>query len=178
MGRLNDFYGKTGQRYTQAITPDRLERICGALALVLLGFVIVAVLRGRPFWPNIPWIVWAHLATISTALAITPVMMWRRRGDGLHRQLGWVWAVCMFTTALLSFGVRLINRGGFSPIHILSAITVISVPVLIIAARRRDIARHRGNVRGLIVGALLIAGFFTFPFGRLLGGWLFGTLHG
>jgi len=29
-------------------------------------------------------------------------------------------------------------------------------------------------VRGLIIGALLIAGFFTFPFHRLLGHWLFG----
>ena len=28
-------------------------------------------------------------------------------------------------------------------------------------------------VRGLVIGALLIAGFFTFPFNRLLGSWLF-----
>jgi uncharacterized membrane protein len=29
-------------------------------------------------------------------------------------------------------------------------------------------------VRGMVTGALLVAGFFTFPFGRMLGAWLFG----
>jgi uncharacterized membrane protein len=28
--------------------------------------------------------------------------------------------------------------------------------------------------RGMVLGALLVAGFFTFPFGRLMGRWLFG----
>ena len=42
------------------------------------------------------------------------------------------------------------------------------------AARRHDIARHRKIVRGMVTGALLIAGFFTFPFHRLLGQWLLG----
>jgi uncharacterized membrane protein len=33
--------------------------------------------------------------------------------------------------------------------------------------------RHRRGVRAMVTGALLIAGFFTFPFDRLLGHWLF-----
>ena len=32
---------------------------------------------------------------------------------------------------------------------------------------------HRGSVRGMVTGALLVAGFFTFPFDRMLGHWLF-----
>ena len=175
MGWLNDYFGKRGQRYDRPIAPDRLEKICGALALVLLGFVVVAVLRGRPEWGRIPWIIWAHLATITAALAITPVMLWRRRGDQLHRRLGWVWAVCMFSTAVLSLNLHFINRGGYSLIHLLSVLTIVGVPVLVIAARRRDIKRHRGQARGFVVGALLVAGFFTFPFDRLLGSWLFGS---
>ena len=172
---FSDYFGKRGQRYDRSIAPDRIEQACGALALVLLGFVIAAVLRGPPEWPKIPWIIWTHLATIGTALAITPVMLWRRRGDRLHRRLGWIWSICMFTTALLSFDLRFINRGEFSVIHLLSLLTLVGVPVLVISARRHDIARHRRQARGFVIGALLVAGFFTFPFGRLLGGWLFGS---
>ena len=46
--------------------------------------------------------------------------------------------------------------------------------LLVLAAPRNNVSRHRRTVRGLIIGALLIAGFFTFPFERLLGHWLFG----
>jgi uncharacterized membrane protein len=48
------------------------------------------------------------------------------------------------------------------------------VILLVWYARRHQVARHRGAVRGMVMGALLVAGFFTFPFGRLMGRWLFG----
>ena len=117
---------------------------------------------------------WPHLVTIVIAVGLTPVMLLRRRGDRLHRRLGWIWAAAMFLTAFDSLFIRLINRGGFSIIHILSVWTLIQVPVIVLAARRHDVARHRSAVRGMVLGALLIAGFFTFPFNRLLGQWLFG----
>jgi uncharacterized membrane protein len=41
-------------------------------------------------------------------------------------------------------------------------------------ASRHDIRAHRMAIRMMITGALLIAGLLTFPFGRLLGRWLFG----
>jgi uncharacterized membrane protein len=176
--RINNYFGKRGLHYDKPVVPDLVERLCGILALVLLGFATAAVLKGRPYWDNIPWQIWVHLGLLGIILLITPVMMWRRRGDRLHRQLGWVWAICMFTTATISLDIRIINRGSFSFIHLLSILTIIGVPMLIIAARRHDIALHRRRARGFVIGALLIAGFFTFPFNRLLGGWLFGTLHG
>lgn len=156
------------------IAPDRMERVLGALALVMLAFVMAAVLRGRPHWGAIPGAVWVHLATITVALVLTPVLMWRRRGDRNHRVLGYVWAGAMLLTAIDSLFVRLTNHGHFSPIHALSAMTIVLVPVLVLAARRHDHDRHRRSVRGMIIGALLVAGFFTFPFDRLLGRWLFG----
>lgn len=171
--RFNDFFGKRGMRYDKSLTPDLLERLCGLLAILLFAAAAIAVWKGRPQWDLIPMMVWAHLATIGIALAITPVMMWRKRGDKRHRTLGWIWAVAMFVTALLSIDIRLINRGGLSYIHILSIITLIGVPVLVLSARRHDIKRHRGQARGFVIGALLVAGFFTFPFERLLGQWLF-----
>jgi uncharacterized membrane protein len=171
---IDDFFGRRGQRYDRPLTPTTFERMIGLLALILLGFALAAVLRGRPHWGEIPSIVWAHLATILLALALTPVLLWRKRGDRWHRRMGWVWTVSMLVTALLSFQIRLLGHGGFSVIHLLSAWTVVGVPVIVLAARRHDIKRHRGMARGFVVGALLAAGFFTFPFDRLLGSWLFG----
>lgn len=171
---LNDYFGKRGTRYDQPVAPNRSERILGALVVVLFAAALAAVIKGRAQWNEIPWQVWVHLLTIGIALAITPAMMWRQRGDGMHRLLGWIWAISMLVTAILSFDIRLINQGSLSYIHILSVITLVGVPVLVISARRRDLKRHRGQARGFVIGALLVAGFFTFPFNRLLGSWLFG----
>jgi uncharacterized membrane protein len=159
---------------TKPITPDRFERILSAGALILLGFVVVALLRGIPEWARVPWQVWPHLLTIIVALALTPIMLLRRRGDSPHRLLGTIWLIAMLLTALLSFNLRLINHGGFSLIHILSVWTLIQVPLIWWTARTHRVALHRRSVRGMVTGALLIAGFFTFPFNRLLGHWLFG----
>ena len=156
------------------LAPDTLEKILGCLALVLLAAALMALFRGRSQWGALPWQLWAHLATVLTALILTPVMMWRRRGDRLHRWLGWTWCVAMFATAMFSFAIRMINNGAFSLIHLLSVLTVVLVPLLILAARRHRIDVHRRRVRGLVIGALLVAGFFTFPFHRLMGEWLFG----
>ncbi|WP_260609900.1 hypothetical protein [Sphingomonas sp. IC081] len=53
--------------------PDRLERMLGLLSLVMLAVILVAVMRGRAEWAQIPGIVWLHLATMLTALALTPM---------------------------------------------------------------------------------------------------------
>lgn len=167
---------------TQAIpqarrwTLDRIlpDRALAAAALVLLGVIVVALARGRPHWAELPANVWYHLATVVLVLVLTPVNLIRPKGDRPHRMVGWLWCLALFGTAALSFDIRLINRGALSPIHILSALTLVEVPRIILAARRHDIAAHRKRVRGLVMGALLIAGFFTFPFGRELGDWLTG----
>lgn len=156
------------------LAPDRFERLLAAGSVLLLLAVLAALMRGRAEWGLVPGIVWFHLATIGLALGLTPVMMLRRRGDARHRVLGWVWCTAMFATALGSLFIHLINRGGFSLIHILSVWTMVQVPIIVWSARRHNAARHRSAVRGMVTGALLIAGLFTFPFDRLLGHWLFG----
>ena len=157
------------------LAPGRLDKALAAGAAVMLAVVLTALLRGRADWADVPGIVWAHLATIVTALALTPVMLLRPRGDRAHRMLGWIWAAAMFLTALDSLFLRLINRGGFSIIHLLSLWTMLQVPLIVLRARQHDWQRHRRAVHGMVIGALLIAGFFTFPFGRLLGQWLLGS---
>ena len=153
---------------------DRFEQALSLGALVLLVFMVAAIARGQADWDKIPMPVWLHLATIGVALALTPVMLLRPRGTKTHRQIGYVWVCAMIATAVISLNIRLTNNGGFSFIHILSVWTLIQVPLIIIRARQHDARRHRSAVRGMVLGALLIAGFFTFPFNRLLGQWLFG----
>jgi uncharacterized membrane protein len=160
--------------YTKPLGPDLYERVLSVGAVILLGFVLAALFKGRSEWARIPLDIWPHLTTILVAVALTPVMLLRRRGDRLHRQLGWIWTGSMFLTAFLSLFVRHVNSGGFSFIHILSVWTMIQVPIIIWSARQHNLKRHRYGVRAMVTGALLIAGFFTFPFDRLLGQWLFG----
>jgi uncharacterized membrane protein len=157
-----------------SLRPEPFDRILAAAALVLLAFVLAALWRGRGEWGEVPAFVWGHIATILTAVVLTPVMLLRRRGDRLHRRLGWVWASAMALTAALTFWIRGLNQGSLSLIHVLSAWTLIQVPLIVWAARTGNVARHRNAVRGMVAGALLIAGIFTFPFDRLLGRWLFG----
>lgn len=149
-----------------SLGPDAFEKFLAAAAVVLFILVSIALLRGHDAWLEVRPLLWLHLASVMLPLAITPVQLLRRRGDGVHRTLGWIWALSLFSTALVSFGIRDINDGGLSFIHIFSVITILTVPMPVFAAR------HRNAVRGLVTGALLTAGYFTLIPNRMLGGWL------
>ena len=165
--------GRLAPRH-KPISVDGYEKFLAIAALVLLAAVTTALARGHGEWARVPLPVWLHIATVVIALALTPVMLLRRRGDRPHRLLGTIWVAAMLATALISLFVHEISPGRFSVIHILSVWTLIQVPIIWGSARRHNVARHRMAVRGMVTGALLIAGFFTFPFHRLLGHWLFG----
>jgi uncharacterized membrane protein len=160
------------ERTAPKLTPDTFDRILAGAALILLAAVTAALIRGQEEWNRVPPFIWAHIATIYIAVSLTPIMLLRRRGDRLHRQLGWIWAGAMFLTALLSFGIQ--GTGSFSWIHLLSVLTLTQVPVIVWSARHHKIQVHRLSVRSMVAGALIIAGAFTFPFERLMGHWLFG----
>ncbi len=126
-------------------------------------------------------LVWAHLLTIIAALALTPPLLWSSKGTAAHRRLGKLWVALMLASATLSlfFNAGSSKPGSLgvfsldvSPIHAISLFVLIMVPRAVAAARRHDIKRHRGAVRGLVIGALITAGLFTFPFGRTMGRWL------
>jgi len=156
-----------------SLAPDRTDHVLAIASTALLSVVLVAIGRGHADWARVSPIIWAHITTILVALVLTPVMLTRRRGDTLHRTLGWVWVCALALTAALSFGIREIFNGHFSYIHILSAWTLIQVPIIVMTARKHDHRGHRRAVRGMVIGALLVAGLFTFGFRRLLSMWLF-----
>jgi len=158
----------------RSIAPDAFERILAAVAAALFGLVLVAIAKGYSDWAKVPPLVYAHLATIMLALALTPYMLLRPRGTPLHRLLGKVWVTAMVATAAISLFVRYSNPGHFSFIHILSVFVLVMAPRVWLTARRHNVPGHRSTVRGLVTGALIVAGYFTLLETRLLGHWLFG----
>lgn len=156
------------------------ELLAGASAL-LFAAAIIAIARGQPAWDRVPPLVWLHLVSIRVATGLTPVMLLRGKGTSSHRRLGMVWVGAMLLTAATSLFFKAsagagnwgVFSGDFSPIHILSVWVLVQVPMIVARARRHDRAGHERAVRAMVVGALLVAGFFTFPFGRMLGSWLF-----
>jgi uncharacterized membrane protein len=113
-----------------------------------------------------------HLAASLIALFAILAVMLLPKGRAAHRFWGRIGAAGLVAAALSSFGIT--SNGGFSWIHLLSVITLVNVPLAILAARSGRIVAHR---RAMLInaGSLVIAGFFAVIVpGRLLHTTLFG----
>jgi uncharacterized membrane protein len=120
-----------------------------------------------------------HVVTAVLALFIGAILLLARKGTGSHRLLGRVWIGLMVTTALSSFFIHSLRLYfGFSPIHILSVLTLIGSWQAVVAARAGRIAEHRRHVGNLYTFALLTAGAFTLLPGRLMHKLLIGEEQG
>lgn len=115
-----------------------------------------------------------HFAFAVAAFAIGLVQLLGPKGTVVHRVLGWTWVVVMMTVAVSSFFIHAINPKGFSLIHILSVVTVCLLPLGVYAARRHNVNLHRRVMTNTFIGALVIAGIFTFFPGRLVWRMVFG----
>mgnify|MGYP000054636766 len=119
---------------------------------------------------------YAHLATVLPAFVIGTYLMFARKGNPLHRLLGKGYMLLMLATAAITLfmpaqvGPTVLAHFGF--IHLFSVSVFITVPKAYFAARRHDRRTHLGNMIGLYIGGLLIAGSFAFMPGRLLNQWL------
>jgi uncharacterized membrane protein len=78
-------------------------------------------------------------------------------------------AMGVLTVALTSFWIHEIRLlGPWSPIHLLSILTLFTVPLAVWAAHRHHVSTHRKAMISIFLGALLIAGLFTFVPGRIM----------
>lgn len=152
--------------------PGPMDYLLSAGCVAMLGAMALAIWRGREQLALVPVTYPIHFGTLAIALAITPVMLLRAKGDRMHRISGYIWVAAMVTTAIDTFFIRDINDGGFSLIHGLSVLTLLISWLIVASARRGDHVAHRKHVHGIVLGALLIAGFFTFMFDRLFAVWI------
>lgn len=110
-----------------------------------------------------------HVAAIGIAFILSPAMVLSRKGSVAHRRIGIVWILAMLTAAFSSLFIYTIKIiGPFSPIHLLSLLSLVMIGMGWRAARYHQIARHKWIMLSLIVFALLGAGMFTLMPGRLM----------
>lgn len=109
-----------------------------------------------------------HVVSAVLAFGIGLILLSAPKGFRLHKTLGWAWIVSMAATAISSFFITGLMGANYSPIHALSAWTMLGLPFGIAAIRRRDINKHRHTMTGMFVGGMVIAGLFSFLPGRLM----------
>jgi uncharacterized membrane protein len=114
-----------------------------------------------------------HIITAVCALVLGTVILLMKKGTRIHKTIGRVWCLAMYVTAISSFAVTSLFPGHLSPIHILSLVTLVTLPLGLLARRQGNILHHARIMQGNFIG-LLVAGVFTLVPGRLLGQVIFG----
>ena len=69
--------------------------------------------------------------------------------------------------------VRFSNDGRFGFVHVISVYVLAAAPLIWGTARNHRVAAHRRHMRGMVTGAVVIAGYLTMLSSRMLGQWLF-----
>lgn len=110
-----------------------------------------------------------HAFAAMTAFVLGLVQIVGPKGTLPHRFVGWMWVVLMTVVAVTAFWIHELRMiGPWSPIHLLSFVTLGTLPFMVMAARRHKVDAHRTAAFSLFFGALIIAGLFTFVPGRIM----------
>lgn len=122
-----------------------------------------------------------HTAAAVGALAAGLAILPRRKGDRLHKMLGYAFVILMIVAAVSALFItglmEALGRewaGWYSPIHLFVPLAFWGLFLAIRAVRAGDVARHRKEMRGLFLGALLIPGALAFLPGRTMWQVVFG----
>jgi uncharacterized membrane protein len=116
-----------------------------------------------------------HAFAAMAALVLGIVQFAAPKGTLPHRTIGWIWVVLMATVAASSFGIHQLRLfGPWSPIHLLSILVLVLLPIAVISAHRHHVSRHRRIMIGIFSGGLVVAGPFTLLPGRIMHAVIFG----
>jgi uncharacterized membrane protein len=116
-----------------------------------------------------------HAFAALAAFGLGVVQLAAPKGTLPHRTLGWIWVLLMLVVAGASLFIHEIRLWGpWSPIHLLSLFTLVSLPLAVFAAHRHRVETHRRAMISLFIGALVIAGAFTLLPGRIMHQVVFG----
>ena len=110
-----------------------------------------------------------HMVAVIPAIGLGVVQLAMPKGTRVHRVIGRIWAVFMLLAAISSFWIR---RDGFSWIHGLSVLTVVSVVAGYFYARAGNRRKHAGWMIGAFLGSIG-AGIGALAPGRFLHSVLF-----
>jgi len=124
---------------------------------------------------NAPPAIQLHALAAMAAFMLGAIQLAAPKGTFPHRTIGWIWVVLMLAVSDSAFFIHEIRLwGAWSPIHLLAIFTLIMLPLAVRHARRHAVVHHRNAMIGIFVGALLVAGAFTFLPGRIMHAVAFG----
>jgi uncharacterized membrane protein len=116
-----------------------------------------------------------HAFAALAAFGLGAAQLAAPKGTLPHRAVGWAWVTLMVIVAGSSFWIHELRVWGpWSPIHLLSIYTLAMLPLAAMHARRHRVEQHRKAMIAIFVGALVVAGLFTFWPGRIMHAVLFG----
>src|SRR2546429_8597433 len=79
-----------------------------------------------------PAVIQIHALAAFSAFSLGVVQLAAPKGTIPHRTVGWLWAGLMLAVVLSSFFIHTIRMWGpFSPIHLLSGLTLITLPLAV-----------------------------------------------
>ena len=110
-----------------------------------------------------------HVYSALLAFIVGALVLWKRKGTTNHKRWGKIWVVLMVLTALTSFFIHQIRLfGPFSPIHLISLGTMISLYLAVKQVRSGDVNSHQRSMKATYIGGMGIAGALAFAPGRLM----------
>ncbi len=116
-----------------------------------------------------------HAVAAMAAFGLGVIQLAAPKGTLPHRALGWIWGGLMLSFAVSSFWIHQIRLlGPWSPIHLLSILVLVAVPLAVWSAHRHRVADHRRIMISVFCGGLVIAGLFTLLPGRIMHAVVFG----
>ena len=127
----------------------------------------------QPFLAAGP-VIQLHVVAAVLAIMLGPIALARRSRDRWHKRAGYAWVLAMAVlaaTGLFIHSIRMV--GPFSPIHLLSLLTLWQLWLGVREARAGNVAAHRFRMQAIYMLALMLTGAFTLFPGRLMNRILF-----
>ena len=123
-------------------------------------------------------LMYLHLITVVPCFFIGGMLLMIKKGTKIHKGFGRVYMVLMMFTAMVTLfmpaevGPTLFDHFGW--IHSFSFLTIYTVPTAYTAIKKGNVKSHKRKMILLYIGAIIIAGGFTFSPGRYLHEVFFG----
>lgn len=121
------------------------------------------------------FVIASHALAAIAALLLGAVQFAAPKGTLPHRTLGYVWAGLMLYIAIGSFWIAELRLWGrWSPIHLLSVLVIVTVPLAVWRAHCGEVKAHKYGMITLFSLALVVTGLFTLWPGRIMHEVVFG----